>query len=65
MQKVMVADVDEDILFSVGFLLERHAFIVRQVSDCKAAIAITLEWKPDLIIFDINLGMCDDSYVMN
>src|SRR5690349_17647755 len=59
MQKIMVVDDEEDILCLVGFLLERHAFTVMQVADCKTAIAAVLEWKPDLIIFDINLGMCD------
>ena len=55
----MVVEDDEDILFIVGLLLKKNGFSVMQVSDCKRAIATALSLMPDLILFDINLGLCD------
>ena len=59
MQKIMIVEDDEDILFIVALLLKKNRFSVIQVSDCKKAVAVALEWMPDLILFDINLGLCD------
>src|SRR6478735_9436262 len=59
MQKIMVVEDDEDILLIVAILLKKNGFSVIKIDDCKKAIALAIECMPDLILFDINLGVCD------
>src|SRR3954452_14675164 len=59
MQKVMVVEDDEDILFIVSFILQQEGYSVLPISQCEQAIPTALKNKPDLILFDINLGKCD------
>lgn len=59
MQRVLIVEDDEDILFIVSFLLEEKGLSVMPLSDCKKAVAAAMSWKPHLILFDVNLGLCD------
>src|SRR3954469_13230247 len=59
MQKVMVVEDDEDILFVVTFMLKQNGFSVIALSEGEKAIPEALQSKPDLILFDINLGRYD------
>src|SRR3954447_233741 len=59
MQKVMIVEDDEDILFVVTFILKQNGFTVIPISDGEKAIPEALESKPNLILFDINLGRYD------
>jgi DNA-binding response OmpR family regulator len=59
MQKVMIVEDDEDILFVVTFILKQNGFTVIPISDGEKAIPEAIESKPNLILFDINLGRYD------
>src|SRR3954452_18896415 len=59
MQKVMIVEDDEDILFVVTFILKQNGFNAIPISDGEKAIPEALESKPNLILFDINLGRYD------
>lgn len=59
MPKVMIVEDDEDILFVVTFILKQNGFSVIAISDGEKAILEALNEKPDLILFDINLGRYD------
>jgi DNA-binding response OmpR family regulator len=59
MQKVMVVEDDEDILFIVNHILKGNGYSVLPISKCEEAIPKALTYKPNLILFDINLGNCD------
>ncbi len=59
MQKVMVVEDDEDILFVVTFMLKQNGFSVIALSEGEKAIPEALQSKPDLILLDINLGRYD------
>ena len=59
MQKILVVEDDEDILFVVARLLKKNDFEVITLSNCKDAIATAMIAHPDLILMDINLGPCD------
>jgi DNA-binding response OmpR family regulator len=59
MKKVIVVEDDEDILFIVSLILQRNGYSVLSISKCEEAISQALQYKPDLILFDINLGNCD------
>src|SRR5690349_6595130 len=59
MQKILVVEDDEDILFVVSRLLKKNDFEVIALSDCKNAVNTAMKLHPDLILMDINLGSCD------
>jgi DNA-binding response OmpR family regulator len=59
MQKILIVEDDEDILFVVTRLLKKNNFEVVAVSNCKAAVNTAVASNPDLILMDINLGLCD------
>jgi DNA-binding response OmpR family regulator len=59
MKKVMVVEDDEDILFIVTYILRQKGYTILPVSKGENAIPEALTCKPDLILFDINLGNCD------
>jgi DNA-binding response OmpR family regulator len=59
MPKVMIVEDDEDILFVVTFILKQNGLSVIPLSDGEKAIEEALQSKPDLILFDINLGRYD------
>src|SRR3954466_5522053 len=59
MQKVMVVEDNEDILFVVNYILQKYGYSVLSISNGERAIPKALAYKPDLILFDINLGNCD------
>jgi DNA-binding response OmpR family regulator len=59
MQKVMVVEDDDDILFVVSFILQRNGYSILPISKGEEAIPEALTYKPDLILFDINLGNSD------
>ena len=59
MQKIMVIEDDEDILFVVARLLKKNDFDVVTLSNCKDAVKAAKTSNPDLILMDINLGPCD------
>jgi len=59
MPKVMIVEDDEDILFVVTFILKQNGYNIISISDGEKAIQEALQSKPDLILFDINLGRYD------
>ncbi len=59
MQRILVVEDDEDILFVVARLLKKNDFEVITLSNCKNAVNIAKATNPDLILMDINLGPCD------
>src|SRR3954469_26054530 len=63
MQKVMIVEDDEDILFVVTFILKQNGYTVIPIADGEKAIPEALASKPDLILFDINLGRYDGRHL--
>ncbi len=59
MNKILVADDDNDILDIVSLILKMQGFEVISLLDCRQVIKTAEEVKPDLILLDINLGFCD------
>ena len=59
MKKVMIVEDDQDILYIASYILEQQGFSVLSISQCEEAIPEALNYQPNLILFDINLGNCD------
>jgi two-component system cell cycle response regulator DivK len=56
---VLVIEDNEQNLYLVRFLLEKHGFDVREARDGRLGIALASEWQPDLILLDIQLPLLD------
>lgn len=57
--KVLVIEDNEQNLYLVRFLLEKHGFIVHEARDGMEGIALASNLLPDLILLDIQLPMLD------
>ncbi len=56
---VLVIEDNEQNLYLVRFLLEKHGFIVHEARDGMEGIALASKLLPDLILLDIQLPMLD------
>src|SRR3954451_25264201 len=59
MQKVIVVEDDDDILFVVSYMLEKNGYVVLPVVIGELVIEEVLRVQPDRILMDINLRTCD------
>jgi DNA-binding response OmpR family regulator len=58
-KKVLIIDDEIDSLVPVMMLLKTYAFNVRSLSDPKEIFDVVREYKPDVIVLDINLSGYD------
>lgn len=56
---VLVIEDNEQNLYLVRFLLEKHGFVVHEARDGREGVALANELHPDLILLDIQLPMLD------
>ena len=56
---VLVIEDNEQNLYLVRFLLEKHGFSVQEARDGRLGVTIASELRPDLILLDIQLPMLD------
>jgi two-component system, cell cycle response regulator DivK len=59
MKKVLVIEDNEQNLYLVRFLLERHGYSVLSARDGASGIDMAVEESPDLILLDIQLPVMD------
>src|SRR3954462_7491763 len=59
MQREIVVENDDNILFVVSYMLERNGYVVLPVVIGELVIEEVLRVQPDLILMDINLRTCD------
>ena len=57
--KILIIEDNEKNLYLVTFILEKHGYQVFQAGDGQAGIALACQFKPDLILLDIQLPMMD------
>lgn len=58
-ERVLVVEDNPSNLKLVVFLLEKEGFLVKQATDAQHGIQISKEWKPDLILMDIQMPGMD------
>ena len=56
---VLVIEDNEQNLYLVRFLLEKHGFSVQEARDGRLGVSLASELRPDLILLDIQLPMLD------
>lgn len=56
---VLVIEDNEQNLYLVRFLLEKHGFHVQEARDGRLGVTMASELRPDLILLDIQLPMLD------
>ena len=59
MSKILVVDDDIDILDGIEVYLKRKKLNVVSLSDCRKVTQTVQSERPDLILLDIKLGICD------
>ena len=64
MNKVLVVEDDEDLLYMVTLMLEAHQFEVKTLSTGKDFLNTVIKEKPDMIVMDIFLGRCRWTRIM-
>ena len=52
-KKILIADDEPNIVISLEFLMQRNGYEVRTAGDGEAALKLTNEFRPDLILLDI------------
>jgi len=58
-QTILVIEDNEQNLYLVRFMLEKHGFTIREARDGRQGISLASELRPDLILLDIQLPMLD------
>jgi len=56
---ILVIEDNEQNLYLVRFMLEKHGFTIREARDGRQGISLASELRPDLILLDIQLPMLD------
>jgi CheY-like chemotaxis protein len=56
---ILVIEDNEQNLYLVRFMLEKHGFTIHEASDGRQGISLASELRPDLILLDIQLPMLD------
>lgn len=56
---VLVIEDNEQNLYLLTFILEKHAYKVHQARDGRQGIELAMEIKPDLILLDMQLPVMD------
>jgi len=56
-KKILIADDEPNIVISLEFLMQRNGYEVRTAGDGEAALKLTNEFRPDLILLDIMLPL--------
>ncbi|UKT62160.1 response regulator [Pedobacter mucosus] len=59
MKRILVLDDNEDILFVMQLLLEEEGYEVKCIYNPSEFMPLMLEFKPNLVILDIQLGTQD------
>lgn len=57
--KILVIEDNEQNMYLVNFILEKHGYQIIQASDGKKGVSQACEQKPDLILLDIQLPVMD------
>ena len=57
--KILIIEDNEQNMYLMRFLLEKHRFDVREAWDGKEGIAMALREPPDMILLDIQLPLMD------
>ncbi len=57
--KILIIEDNEQNMYLMRFLLEKHRFDVREAWDGKEGIALALREPPDMILLDIQLPLLD------
>ena len=56
---ILVIEDNEQNLYMLRFLLEKHGFTVAEATDGRAGIQLAGQLRPDMIVLDIQLPMLD------
>lgn len=59
MNQILVVDDDNDLLFVVDRILTKHGYHVQTLAVCEKVFDVLDSYLPNLILLDINLGLCD------
>ncbi|UKT66024.1 response regulator [Pedobacter mucosus] len=59
MRRILVLDDSTDILFILQLLLEEEGYEVKCIEDALNLMPLVIDFKPELIIMDIQLGRYD------
>ncbi|RAV98005.1 response regulator transcription factor [Pseudochryseolinea flava] len=51
--RILIVDDDHDILELLSYNFEREGFVVKTISDSRAAVKVAVEFNPDLIVLDL------------
>ncbi len=57
--KILVIEDNEQNMYLVNFILEKHGYQIIQASDGKKGVSQARQQKPDLILLDIQLPVMD------
>jgi len=57
--KILIIEDNEQNMYLMRFLLEKHQFDVREAWDGKEGVALALQERPDMILLDIQLPLMD------
>ena len=57
--KILIIEDNEQNMYLMRFLLEKHRFDVREAWDGKEGVALALRERPDMILLDIQLPLMD------
>ena len=58
-KKILIADDEPNIVISLEFLMQQAGYDVRSVSDGEEAMRVMASFRPDLVLLDIMLPLCD------
>lgn len=57
--RILIAEDNADARTMLGLVLRDHGFIVAEAPDGQAALRLIEQWRPDLIITDIEMPILD------
>ena len=58
-KKILIADDEPNIVISLEFLMQQAGYDVRSAADGDEAMRTISSFKPDLVLLDIMLPLCD------
>lgn len=58
-KKVLIVDDEPNILLSLGFLVQKAGYQTKTAEDGQSALDAVNEWRPDLVLLDVNMPVMD------
>ena len=58
-KKILIADDEPNIVISLEFLMQQAGYDVRSAADGDEAMRAMTSFKPDLVLLDVMLPLCD------